>query len=281
MDITPPLKNLTDFQINNHTKRLLKFLDRIDLINNEWSMAIDDSCPIIFSDSSDNDDDKTVINKHPSYTLLKHKKIIYDKFDSINEEKKSMIRENDPVRSVKGKICNVKQDVKKSKEKSNENEATPPISAIKATNVKIRTDAKFQKPTKLNESSMPTDNTIDVRVSSITSMNQNGMFTSTLYDSNIITTKETDQRITQPSDSNDLETLDEEMLLNIKMLIEINFISPTNYIWKKDRIILKTPLANAYGDFIKNRFGNYVSETTGFELKITRINSANINNFNL
>lgn len=63
----------------------------------------------------------------------------------------------------------------------------------------------------------------------------------------IVITESYNQSSGQP-----LMEITDEMQTNIDRLLSIAFIRPGNYILKEDRVILKKPCGQAYGDFIIN-----------------------------
>ena len=70
--------------------------------------------------------------------------------------------------------------------------------------------------------------------------------------------------------------LTEEMSKNIDMLINIGFISPGNYHIRGDMVILNTPMAWAYGDYITNRQGVSQYKRDGIQQRHNRLSLMDI-----
>jgi len=81
----------------------------------------------------------------------------------------------------------------------------------------------------------------------------------------------------------DVKDLDEEQRTSIDMLLSINYITKSSFIICNDRIKLKRPLCNAYGDFIKKRKRTYISNDYrfGYCSGISRICSLDINRIDI
>jgi hypothetical protein len=71
--------------------------------------------------------------------------------------------------------------------------------------------------------------------------------------------------------SDDKLVLTNEMKENIKMLKSISFIQEGDYIISGDKVILKTPVGCAYGDFIVNRQGFHHYKRDGFQVRHCRL----------
>jgi len=98
-------------------------------------------------------------------------------------------------------------------------------------------------------------------------------------------TSSTEEHKRQGSENNnpeeeiiDARNLDEEQRASIDMLLSINYITKSSFIICGDRIKLKKPLCDAYGDFIKKRNRTYISNDYRFgrSIGISRICSLDI-----
>lgn len=78
-------------------------------------------------------------------------------------------------------------------------------------------------------------------------------------------------------------TNDLEIMINLHILFNMNFISEGSFELKEDRVILKQPIGNSFGDFVKHRHKWYSSSDYryGTIWCQSRINAKDINNFKI